>query len=119
MSSSYLRKHERYNSIARARIKDINNPGTFIKDLSVTGGCIICEQKTNIKTGEHHAVEIIPEKTSGIGRFDLVVEFKWTHDMDDSVEIGFFILESPKGKLFQRYVDYLSWLSETHKNSGY
>jgi len=116
MSSHDLRKHYRYNTVAKARIKGINNAGTLLKDLSVTGGCFICEGKAEIKANEQHAVEIIPEKASGIGRFDLVVEFKWTHDIDNSIEVGFFIQESPKGKLFQRYVDYLSWLSETRRD---
>ena len=117
MPSNDLRKHDRYNTAAKARIKEISNIGTFVKDLSVTGGCFICDKKTDIKNGAQHTVEIIPEKASGIGRFELVVEFKWSHDLDNSIEIGFFILESPKGKLFQRYVDYLSWFSETHRDS--
>jgi hypothetical protein len=39
------------------------------------------------------------------------VESKWIHAAGYSCEIGFSILESPKGRSFQHYVDYLSWRS--------
>jgi hypothetical protein len=41
--------------------------------------------------------------------FDLLVEAKWIHAGDHAHEMGFSIVESPKGKSFQRYADYLSW----------
>ena len=96
----------------------INKIEILVKDLSITGGCLKCHKKTEIRTGARYSVEIIPEKTAGIGKFDLAVDFKWVHDMGNSIEFGFFILESPKGKLFQRYVDYLSWLSGTRNDSA-
>jgi hypothetical protein len=56
-------------------------------------------------------MNILPEENSGIGSFELVVECKWIHTADYSCDIGFVIIKSPKGKTFQRYVDYLSWRS--------
>jgi hypothetical protein len=39
------------------------------------------------------------------------VEARWVRGGDYSCEVGFSITASPKGKAFQRYVDYLSWRS--------
>jgi hypothetical protein len=63
----------------------------------------------DIMPDTHYKLEIIPESAAGIGVFELSVESKWIRSGGYSCEIGFSILESPKGKLFQRYVDYLSW----------
>jgi hypothetical protein len=105
------RKNRRYPSIAKAQSPGAFSGDALLKDLSITGCCIECTTRPEINAGEKCTMSILPEKNSGIGGFDLVVECKWIHTADYSCDIGFDIVRSPKGKTFQRYVDYLSWRS--------
>ena len=113
MILSENRKSKRYRSIAKARINGIDYGEIVLKDLSITGCCLESTVNIDIKSGIRHKIEIIPEAAAGIGKFELVAEPIWINGDGYSTEFGFFITESPKGKLFQRYVDYLSWRSET------
>ncbi|MDR1617669.1 MAG: PilZ domain-containing protein, partial [Treponema sp.] len=62
-----------------------------------------------IKPDIQYRLEIFPEGASNIGSFEISVESKWVRAGSYSSEVGFSIVASPKGKLFQRYVDYLDW----------
>jgi hypothetical protein len=105
------RKNRRYPSIAKAQSPKAFSGDALLKDLSITGCCIECTMRPEINTGETYKINIVPEENSGIGSFELVVECKWIRTVDYSCDIGFDIVKSPKGKTFQRYVDYLSWRS--------
>jgi hypothetical protein len=113
MLGSEKRKSRRYPSIARARIPKAFSGDALLKDLSITGCCIECTMHTGIKQDSTYKITIHPEANSQIGDFELSVECKWIQPASDSCEIGLTIIESPKGKTFQRYVDYLSWRSST------
>jgi hypothetical protein len=105
------RKNNRYRTLARAQISGILEGENLLKDLSVTGACVECTTYADIKQNTKYIIEIIPEGAAKIGNFELEVETKWIRSGDYSSEIGFNIVASPKGKLFQRYVDYLTWRS--------
>jgi hypothetical protein len=105
------RKDVRYPSIAHARIPEIFQGEGLLKDLSVTGCCIEYTVYTDVKCNTPYTIEIIPEKAAKIGKFELTAECRWIHAGGYSCDIGFAITASPKGKLFQRYVDYLTWRS--------
>jgi hypothetical protein len=109
LAASDKRKNRRYPSIAKAQIDGAFPGDALLKDLSITGCCIECTMKPDLAIGARYEMEIIPEDNSGIGEFDLAVECKWLHNVDYACSIGFDIVESPKGKTFQRYVDYLTW----------
>jgi hypothetical protein len=83
----------------------------LLKDLSVTGCCIECTMVVDIKPDMVYKIEILPEAASNIGSFELKAEARWIRAGGYSCEAGFLIVASPKGKLFQRYVDYLVWRS--------
>ncbi|MDR0389607.1 MAG: PilZ domain-containing protein [Spirochaetaceae bacterium] len=103
------RENVRHPTLARARIKDVFEGEALLKDLSITGCCIECTMYINIKPDTEYKVEIIPESQAQIGNFELVVSSRWIKTSAYSCEIGFAVISSPKGKLFQRYVDYISW----------
>jgi hypothetical protein len=109
MSGPEKRKNRRYPSIARARIPRAFSGDALLKDLSITGCCIECTMHAEIKQDSKNKITIYPEETAGIGNFELTVECKWIHSGSYSCDFGFTIIESPKGRAFQRYVDYLSW----------
>ncbi|MDR1930641.1 MAG: PilZ domain-containing protein [Treponema sp.] len=111
MLGSEQRKNRRYPSIACARVPDAFSGDALLKDLSVTGCCIECTMHIDIDLGSVHRITIYPEENSKIGNFTLTVECKWIRSGSYSCGIGFGIKESPRGKTFQRYVDYLSWRS--------
>jgi hypothetical protein len=54
-------------------------------------------------------IEVIPEDAAHIGSFELTVQSRWVRSKGYASEAGFTIVASPKGRLFQRYVDYLGY----------
>ena len=105
------REYSRHSTLAYARIHGLFNGEALLKDLSITGLCIEHTALIDIKPQTDYTIEIIPEKASQIESFELVVSSRWIKTSPYACEIGFAIVSSPKGKLFQRYVDYISWRS--------
>ena len=106
------RKNPRYQSLAKAQIDGINGGEVVLKDLSITGCCVESTMHIKLESGGKYRIEIFPEMAAHIGSFELLLESVWSRNGNYSSEFGFLVVESPKGKLFQRYVDYLSWRSE-------
>ena len=106
------RKNPRYQSLAHVRIPGVSGGENILKDISVTGCCVECTGEADLRAGTQYHIEIQPEQLANIDKFKLTVERKWVQSGDYSTEIGFFILASPKGRQFQRYVDYLSYRSQ-------
>jgi len=105
------RKSPRYRTIAQVRIPGVLIGDSLLENISITGCCVECTAHTEIKPKMQYDLEVIPESASGIGSFTLPVECQWIRGGDYSSQIGFSITSSPKGRLFQRYVDYLSYRS--------
>ena len=103
------RREIRYLTQAKATVEGTVKGEGILKDLSVTGCRVECSNFEGIELNVRFKVEITPEEAAKIGPFDLTVESKWIRVGNQSFEVGFIIIESPKGKLFQRYVDYLAW----------
>jgi hypothetical protein len=105
------RKNPRYRTLARARIPGILEGENLLKDLSITGCCVECTTIADVQPNTPYQLAIEPESAADIGSFDIAVETKWIRAGDYSSEVGFNIVASPKGRHFQRYVDYLSYRS--------
>jgi hypothetical protein len=103
------RKQIRYATQARARITAVFDGDVLLKDISVTGCGIESTVFMDVKLNDRYKMEILPEEISKIGSFEIMAEVLWTRMSGYSFEAGFTIVEFPKGKHFQRYVDYLSW----------
>jgi hypothetical protein len=112
------RKNFRYQTLAKARIEGITEADVLLKDLSITGCCIESTIYLNVKKDSQYKIEIVPETAARIGSFELLTELRWIRASGYSCEAGFSILESPKGRLFQRYVDYLAWRASMGQNAG-
>ena len=112
------RKHTRYQALAKVLIKGkgISDEEVLLKDISITGCRIELPANLTIEPNTHYKLKIIPESEAEIESFLLDVEPRWLGAEHSSSEIGFSITKSPKGKQFQRYVDYLSW-RYSHGNS--
>ncbi|MDR1307593.1 MAG: PilZ domain-containing protein [Treponema sp.] len=113
MRGADKRKNHRYPSIARVRIPDVFSGEAFLKDLSITGCRIECTMHVDVQEKAACRIVVYPEESAGIGSFDLSAECRWLRPESYSWDIGFDIKESPKGKDFQKYVDYLSWRQST------
>ena len=111
MSVDELRNSPRYNSIAHARIPGILEGDNLVKNISITGCCLECTSFCDIKPNEQFNILIQPESAADIEEFDLQVECRWIRNGDYYSDVGFQVIASPKGKRFQRYVDYLSYQS--------
>ncbi|MDR2135576.1 MAG: PilZ domain-containing protein [Treponema sp.] len=108
------RSHVRYQTYAKVKFRGIMEQESLLKDISVTGCRVECTSLADIQIGSGYTLEVIPEAGSQIGRFDLEVKAVWISMAGYSGDVGFTITASPKGKLFQRYVDYLSWKGSHH-----
>ncbi|MDR0624808.1 MAG: PilZ domain-containing protein [Treponema sp.] len=103
------RKNLRYRTLAHARMPGVLDGENLLKDLSVTGCCVECTSCADIKPDNQYQIEILPESAANIGKFELTVQVKWVRFGEYASEVGFIITASPKGRLFQRYVDYLGY----------
>jgi hypothetical protein len=112
------RKSVRYPAQARARIPAAFIGEAFLRDISITGCCIECTINIDIKINASYKIEILPEASAEIGCFEVTAESRWIRTGGYSCEVGFRILASPKGRLFQRYVDYLGWRSDASSASN-
>ena len=106
---SEQRKSQRFKTSAKIILVDLHHKECLLKDISITGCRIEVADYLEIKPHTQHKLKIVPEGDSGIEAFTLLVEAKWAGTEIDYYEFGFSIVKSPKGKQFQRYVDYLSW----------
>ncbi|GHU23904.1 hypothetical protein FACS1894164_09290 [Spirochaetia bacterium] len=116
------RKSTRYNTSAHVFMKGAQHPTNarayipeyfegeaVLKDISITGCHLESTVQVTATPGTTCVITIQPEPASKIKEFDIPAEVRWIRATDYSCQIGFAILESPSGKYFQRYVDYLSW----------
>ena len=103
------RRDTRFLTIAKVAIKELGKEEFQLKDLSITGCRLEYPIDTEITLDKRFSLEIIPEKEAKIKPFLIIAESKWIRVSSNSCEAGFMITESPKGKQFQSYVDYLSW----------
>ena len=103
------REKVRLVALAKIDLEALKEGKTLLKNISITGCCLLCPISTNIELNTKYGLEITPEGSAEIDLFDLLAESRWIRACAGFFEIGFFILESPKGDQFLRYVDYLSW----------
>jgi hypothetical protein len=103
------RSHVRHRAFARVKFRGHVGEENLLKDISVTGCRVECSSLANMQLDTAYVLEVIPEAGAKIGRFELEAQAVWIYPAGYSGDVGFRITASPKGKLFQRYVDYLSW----------
>jgi hypothetical protein len=108
-NQSEHRSHARHRSFARVKFRGHVGEENLLKDISVTGCRVECSSLANMQLNTPYILEVIPESGAKIGHFELEAMTVWIHPAGYSGDVGFQITASPKGKLFQRYVDYLSW----------
>lgn len=83
----------------------------LLKDLSITGCRIQGFTPIALQLNARYKIQIIPEPAVKTGSFELLVESRWIRSREGSYEAAFMVVESPKGKQFESYVDYLVWRS--------
>jgi hypothetical protein len=105
----FERKSKRLATLATVAIPDAFSGEALLKDISVSGCRLEHTANIDIEIGSQYTITIRPEPASKIDGFDLLVEARWIEAGNCTCEAGFSIVESPKGKPFQRYVDYLDY----------
>ena len=105
------RNQVRFSTLARAKVQGLHEGEALLRDLSVTGCRLEFSAAVALGEGARYRITVSPESAANVEPFELEVESRWCRAGYDSYEIGFSIVASPKGKSFQRYVDYLAWRS--------
>ncbi|GHU39579.1 hypothetical protein FACS1894190_04960 [Spirochaetia bacterium] len=95
--------------MATAKIRGRFDGEALLKNISITGCRLEHTVNIDVQIGSKYMMCIMPEKQADVGEFDLSVEARWVEAQSGVCMAGFSIVESPKGKLFQRYVDYLEY----------
>jgi hypothetical protein len=103
------RKTLRYGTMACAVIPGCFDGDALLKDLGVAGCRLESTTLMQLEPGRKCSVIIKPEAASGVDGFDIEAEVRWVREHEGVWEAGLFIVASPKGKFFQRYVDYLAY----------
>jgi hypothetical protein len=111
------RSHVRFRAFARVKFQGSGGEESLLKDISVTGCCVECTSLADIQLNTQYVLEVIPEAAANIGRFNFEAKVVWVQPSGYSGDVGFSIVASPKGKLFQRYVDYLAWRDSHQRRS--
>jgi hypothetical protein len=106
------RKSKRLPSQACAYIENVTTGDALLKDISVTGCRLEHTAKIDGLAGQQYTITIKPEAASNIGTFEVLAVLRWINTENCSYEAGFQILESPHGKFFSRYVDYLDYRND-------
>jgi hypothetical protein len=102
----------RYRAVCRAHIDSAPKFDAVLKNLSITGCCLECNLNSDkLNPSNVYKIGIEPEKSAHISEFELEVECRWIRKKNETCEVGFHILDFPKGKSFQSYVDYLAYYS--------
>ena len=104
------RDNERYTSHARVRMPGILEGDALLRDFSISGCCIESTIRIDVTLHKTYTLEIIPEKASDVKKFAISAEVRWIRTVDYTFYVGFFIAVSPKGKLFQHFVDYIDYI---------
>ncbi|GMO28308.1 MAG: hypothetical protein Ta2F_03810 [Termitinemataceae bacterium] len=105
----FERKNKRLTSHASAYIENVTAGDAFLKNISITGCKLEHTARIDGIVGETYKITIKPEAASNTGFFDVVAELRWINIDNCAYEAGFQIIESPQGKFFERYVDYLAY----------
>ena len=104
-----LRRCPRYPSFARARVAGFHEGDALLRDLSITGCRLEFSAAIAFSLQQRCRITVMPEDRASVEAFDLEASALWSRADYDTFEIGFTIEASPKGKSFERYVDYLAW----------
>ena len=104
------RDNVRYTGHAYAIISGVVEDKIPLKNFSITGCCIETAIHIDISLYNTYSIEIIPEKESKVKNFAVSAEARWVQAVGNIQYVGFYFTASPKGKLFERFVDYVSWL---------
>ncbi len=107
------RKFPRYASFAQALIKGFLGEAV-VQDLSITGIRLEFSVAIALPLEEKYVILIYPETSAQISSFEILAQPIWNRVNDNSFEVGFKIIESPKGKQFFNYIEYLAWKSAHH-----
>ena len=105
------RSSTRFTSLARARVSGLSEGEALLKDLSVLGCRLEFSAAVAFSPDHRYRIQVLPEAPAGVDLFEFEAAPRWSRADYDSFDIGFSITASPKGKAFQRYIDYLSWRS--------
>jgi hypothetical protein len=106
------RRKDMHYPTNRARIPEIFKGDLFLKYLNITGCRIECSSPINIRLNAQYRMQVIPESAVKAGKFELVVESRWIRSREHVCEAAFMIVDFPKGKQFESYVDYLTWSAQ-------
>ncbi|MDR2729794.1 MAG: PilZ domain-containing protein [Treponema sp.] len=105
------RLNPRYRTMGHARITGEISGELLLKDISITGCCLECTTICDIIQDKKYKIVILPEIAANIETFEIEAECRWIRSADYVTELGFLVVASPRGKGFQRYVDYLEYHS--------
>jgi hypothetical protein len=107
------RNQIRFSSLAKTRVDGFVGGEALLKDISVTGCRLEFSSAVAFNMTEKYRLIVLPEREAQIEEFELEAQPRWSMVQEDCFDIGFSILSSPKGRTFQRYVDYLAWRTGT------
>jgi hypothetical protein len=103
------RRAVRYSSMATVKINGFEGEA-LIKDINANGLCMESLTYASLEVYECYVMFISPEPSFGVETFELKVKVQWLHSSAALFSTGFSIVEPPRGRAFQKYIDAVSRL---------
>jgi hypothetical protein len=96
----------RYNTVARIRINGFEGEAV-LRNISIGGFRMESRTYAAIGTGEHYAIQIIPEAASRVQPIELEVDVRWIQSTETRFNSGFLIIKPPADRSFDKYIEYI------------
>ena len=86
-----------------------------LRDLSIHGLSIKCEDYIDIEPNSPYVIAIVPEKETNMEKFKLEIKSRWVKVNKSQMESGFSVLVPFNEKEFNDYLEYLGNKNEVQK----
>ena len=105
-----MRNELRFASNALVYVVDDSQKETeaSLRDVSIHGLSIKCEDYIDIEPNSPYVIAIIPEKETNIEKFKLEIKSRWVRVNKSKMESGFSVLVPFNEKEFGDYLEYLA-----------
>jgi hypothetical protein len=96
----------RYSSFASIQVNGFEGEA-LLKNISTSGFCMESKTYANLAPGKKYLMQIFPEATTGLSRFDVEVEVRWVRSEVSKFDVGLLLTKTQSRLEMDKYIDFL------------
>jgi hypothetical protein len=96
----------RYDSFASIRVNGFEGEA-LLKNISITGFCMESKTFANLRLGEKYLIQVTPESTAGLVKFEVEVEVRWVRSEVSKFDVGLQLTKTQSHKDLEKYINFL------------